>query len=265
MPGPSASSGSISESSAGVSAGIRRAHIQPDPQIQRGPRPIYQSASGLRLPHPESTLQHQKGEEKANRDTIRLKTPLTHCKQRTAPDSNRDTRGVFQISKTVDFNVGGRVHNAPALALDFETRTRVAARQEQAPGPKGEEKSNRDTIRLKTPLTRWKQRTAPDSNRDTRGVFQISKTADFVAGQVHNAPGLALGFGIPMRLAAQNPRPNRASASADRPLRPMPHPNQIENLLVNLTAWCILSGGCILRTCSAAPAANPTKRGTEER
>ncbi len=54
------------------------------------PQGVFAVPAGLQL----QASNRPKGEEKANRDTVRLKTLVTLTKQTIASQSNRDTRGV---------------------------------------------------------------------------------------------------------------------------------------------------------------------------
>jgi hypothetical protein len=169
-------------SSAGVPAGIRRPVIEPHPQINRGTQSFVggrvHHAPGLPLgSNSRSAKTSTKGEQKSNRDTVRLKTPPTPTKQTKAPNSNRDKQGVSEI-------VGGRVHHAPGLAVGFDPRS-------PKPTMKGEQKSNRDTVQLKTPATPTKQRKAPNSNRDKQGVSEKEKNP---ARETKHNPESALLF-----------------------------------------------------------------------
>jgi|HubBroStandDraft_4_1064222.scaffolds.fasta_scaffold50767_2 hypothetical protein len=55
---------------------------------------------------PNPTRQIQKGEQKANREPLRLETLLTHRKQNTGPTSNREKVALFQIS--ISLPISGR-------------------------------------------------------------------------------------------------------------------------------------------------------------
>jgi hypothetical protein len=106
---------------------------------------------------PSAPPNQPKGEEKSNREAIRLETPATPTKQRLAPHSNREKAACFY---------------GPSRAGCFSppaVRPRLCRRERQAeiqihPSPT-HQKSNRKPKLLETHVTPTKHSLAPRSNR----------------------------------------------------------------------------------------------------
>jgi hypothetical protein len=87
----------------------------------------------------------QKGEQKANRESLRLETTATRTKQKPAVISNRELEPVF---------------------YPFLCPPNAAS-----PIQKGEQKANRESLRLEIDLTQTKQTTEAHSNRELEALF----------------------------------------------------------------------------------------------
>ena len=92
--------------------------------------------------------QIEKGEQKANRESLRLETIATRTKQKPDPSSNREKEPVFYSNFC-----------SPTIA---------------PPSQKGEQKANREPIRLETLVTPRKENTGPISNREKVALFQLT-------------------------------------------------------------------------------------------
>jgi hypothetical protein len=123
----------------------------------------------------------QKGEQKANREAIRLETLVTHRKQKTGPTSNRE--------KEACFSSRGGCFSPPAVRP--RRRRRVLPAEIQIHPARRRQDSNRECIRLENDLTYRKQTTHNHSNREKEACF-----SDAVGEGVHHPPGLGLGVGL---------------------------------------------------------------------
>jgi hypothetical protein len=92
------------------------------------------------------TSPRQKGEQKANRERLRLEINVTQTKQKPGLTSNREKEPVF-------YPHFSSLNTAP-------------------PSQKGEQKANREPQRLETLVTHRKQNTGPTSNREKEALFQ---------------------------------------------------------------------------------------------
>jgi hypothetical protein len=111
-----------------------------------------------------------KGEEKANREAIRLETPATPTKQRTALSSNREKEAWFSAP------VGEGVYLPPGLGLG------VGCDLGGMRGASDIKNSNREGRRLEAGVKLTKQRTQVSSNREKEAWFSDpSRGGSFVS------------------------------------------------------------------------------------
>jgi hypothetical protein len=99
----------------------------------------------------------EKGEQKANREPLRLETNVTHTKQTHELSSNREKVAVFHPAAPAP--------NAPPR------------------NQKGEQKANREWIRLEFIVTHRKQKPESISNREKVAVFHPANPAPEAAGR----------------------------------------------------------------------------------
>jgi hypothetical protein len=92
------------------------------------------------------TSPRQKGEQKANRERLRLEINVTQTKQKPGLTSNREKEPVF-------YPHFSSLNTAP-------------------PSQKGEQKANRERLRLEINVTQTKQTPALHSNREKEALFQ---------------------------------------------------------------------------------------------
>jgi hypothetical protein len=97
-------------------------------------------------PSPTMPSPIRKGEQKANREPLRLETIVTQTKQTLALRSNREKEALFY--------------------------PHFCCQNAAPPIQKGEQKANRESLRLETIATRTKQNPAPISNREKEALFQ---------------------------------------------------------------------------------------------
>jgi hypothetical protein len=116
-------------------------------------------------PSPATTLLSQKGEQKANRERLRLETVATRTKQMPEPISNREKEPVFS--------------------------PRSCSPNTASPIQKGEQKANREALRLETAVNATKQKPDPTSNREKEACFSAP-----VGEGVYLPPELGLGVGL---------------------------------------------------------------------
>src|SRR5580704_17758519 len=137
----------------------------------------------------------EKGEQKANREPLRLETNVTHTKQTHELSSNREKDAVFHPAAPAANapprnQKGEQKANREWIRLEFivthrkqkpesiSNREKVAVFHPANPAPeaagrnqKGEQKANRESLRLEINVTHTKQKPDLISNREKEAVF----------------------------------------------------------------------------------------------
>jgi hypothetical protein len=129
-------------------------------------------------PSPTAASPSQKGEQKANREPLRLETIATRTKQKPQPISNREKEPVFY--------------------------PHFCSPNTASPSQKGEQKANREALRLETLVTHRKQKTGPTSNREKEALFRAGS-------------GLMIQPGETITNSPSSSRPNAASRTRKPP------------------------------------------------
>jgi len=118
-----------------------------------------------RYPSPAIASPSQKGEQKADRERLRLETIATRTKQKPESISNREEEAYFFGPST------GGCFSPPAVR---PRSTRLDPLRTRDPYPKN---SNRESLRLEINVTQTKQTTEHSSNREIEALFHVPPNA----------------------------------------------------------------------------------------